>query len=142
MKLLRMVHMYRIVTTLLLIPLSKALAIQPALQIANDPSLSIWQAALVTTVANSVPTQPSIASLPNATYNLTAALSGDKKLSACNVVLYGVPEIPSCLDVYKQMSDDDNLADFQDRSRGYSEYPLPYRWTSGEFFYLDTRRSP
>lgn len=52
-------------------------------------------------------------------------------LSACDASIYGVPNVKSCLEVYRTLSSDTKLVEFGERTAGKFQYPLPYRFTSG-----------
>ena len=122
-------HACRILTAFLSLSVIDALVIQPA-QNLNRPDTTFLVPQPLSTGAGSL--QVTAFAQTNATYNATANLSGRVKRSDCNAAMYGTPTISSCLDVYKQMMDDDKLSEFGDRTRGVFEYPLPYRLTSGQ----------
>ena len=122
-------HACRILIAFLSLSVIDALVIQPA-QSLNKPVKTLLVPQPLSTGAGSL--QVAAFGQTNAIYNSTSNLSGRVKRSDCNAAMYGVPTISSCLDVYKQMMDNDKLCEFGDRTRGVFEYPLPYRLTSGQ----------
>ena len=102
------------------LPLINALAIDSALQILNITQ----PLSLLNITAQPAPS----ASDPD--HNLTIPYNPFRTI--CDAKTYGIPNIPSCLNVYEQMTDDDTKAQFGDRTKGLWRYPLPYRFTSGE----------
>ena len=106
-----------------------ALVLQPAGSL-NSPHISLLVPQPLSTGAATL--QVVASAQNNATYNSTNNLLSHTQRSDCNAAMYGVPTISSCLDVYRQMTDNDKTSEFGDRTRGVFEYPLPYRLTSGQ----------
>lgn len=81
-----------------------------------------------------LPSFSSIASPQNITANvlLNGTAISNMIHTNCDENLYGSPIVKSCLDVYTQISDDDTVREFGDRTKGYFKYALPYRITSSQ----------
>ena len=110
----------------LLIYTIEASAIQPA-QALNRANPSLLLPRPLSTAPSAL--QVTTSSQPNVTYNSS---SNAFERMDCDAAVYGVPRISSCLEVYRSMSDDDELCEFGDRTRGVFQYPLPYRLTSSK----------
>lgn len=93
-----------------------ALAVQQAQSLNNESALSL---------------PPSTIRLANHTSNLTATANRDHQIN-CDEHLYGQPATVSCADAVGRMMDNSTEGEFRDRSSGTSDYPLPYRITSGQ----------
>ena len=99
--------------------------------------------AQILTRPNSILSQPNPLSsassglqLANVALNATTSQSGTEPHTECNAEYYGEPTIPSCLEVYRQMTDSDKVSVFGDRTKGMFKYPLPHRLSSGQQKFL------
>lgn len=126
---------HTVTTVTLFISTINALAILPA-QLLNSPSLSLARPLQLNGVATTgTPLQssssPSTPSTGTSNVNLTASTRNQISTN-CDENLYGQPIVKSCLNVYTKLSDDDTVVEFGDRTRGIYDYPLPYRFISGQ----------
>lgn len=121
----------------LLISTIKAIAVLPA-QLLNSPSLSVARPLHFSAVASTgspLPSSFSTSASSNGTPKSNLSASTKNRISTyCDENLYGQPIVKSCLNVYTQLSDDDTVVEFGDRTQGIYAYPLPYRFISGQQF--------
>lgn len=124
-----------VATVTLLISTFSALAILPA-QLLNSPNLSIpgpLQSSTAATTGSPLPSWSSTSAPTNGSSNFNSTASTNNHILVnCDENLYGQPIVKSCLNVYTQLSDDDTIVEFGDRTRGIYDYPLPYRFISGQ----------
>lgn len=112
-----------------------ALALLPA-QLANNPSLNLahpLQFSAVATTGFPLPSSSSAGATSNNPSNVNLTASTNNRIHTnCDGNIYGEPIVKSCLNVYTQLSDDDKVVEFGDRTKGIYDYPLPYRFISGQ----------
>jgi hypothetical protein len=122
-------------TVAFLISTTNALVLSPA-QLANNPSLILprpLQYSAVATTGSPLPSSSSTAATSNSPSNVNLTASTNNRIHTnCDENIYGEPIVKSCLNVYTQLSDDDKVVEFGDRTKGIYDYPLPYRFISGQ----------
>lgn len=129
-----MFYTHHFAAAITLISISDALVVQPAqlIDASQSVALPLQFSAVATSASALLPTSSGF-SVPNATFISTSNQYNDSAIrSYCDAKMYGAPSLPSCLDVYTQLNENDTYAEFGDRTRGVYEYPLPYRFTSSK----------